>query len=220
MSRKGMSFAMKQQIEDLLSRKVPIRKIAIALKVSRNTIRRVIKECGIVAQQSVVPPRPTRDWLLALPFEDIIAKRQAGRPLNILFSEHEPGVSYSSFCRAINSLCVKPPSVTVRLTHQPGEKTFVDYCDGLLITDRGTGETTKTQFFCGVLPFSSLTFGEFTLDQKLESFITSHDRMWAYFGGVTPYVVVDNLKSGVLRAHIYDPEVNPTYCDFGQCRAK
>jgi transposase len=38
--------------------------------------------------------------------------------------------------------------------------------------------------------------------------------MFAYFGGVTPYLVVDNLKSGVHKAHLYDPDVNPTYCDF------
>ncbi len=38
--------------------------------------------------------------------------------------------------------------------------------------------------------------------------------MWPYFGGVTPYVVIDNLKSGVKRAHRYDPDVNPTYCDY------
>jgi hypothetical protein len=38
--------------------------------------------------------------------------------------------------------------------------------------------------------------------------------MFAYFGGVTPYVVVDNLKSGVNRADLYDPDVNATYCDF------
>jgi hypothetical protein len=38
--------------------------------------------------------------------------------------------------------------------------------------------------------------------------------MFAYFGGVSPYVVVDNLKSGVHKAHLYDPDVNPTYCDF------
>jgi transposase len=38
--------------------------------------------------------------------------------------------------------------------------------------------------------------------------------MFAYFGGITPYVVVDNLKSGVYRADLYDPDVNPTYCDF------
>lgn len=65
-----------------------------------------------------------------------------------------------------------------------------------------------------MLPFSSLTFAGFAPSQKLESFIRSHEKMWAYFGGVTPYLVVDNLKSGVKQAHIYDPEVNPTYCDY------
>jgi uncharacterized protein YjiS (DUF1127 family) len=42
--------------------------------------------------------------------------------------------------------------------------------------------------------------------------------MWAYFGGITPYVVIDNLKAGVQNAHRYDPDLNPTYCDYGnQC---
>ena len=67
----------------------------------------------------------------------------------------------------------------------------------------------------GVLPFSSYTFGEFVSDQKLPTFIGVQERMFAYFGGVTPYLVVDNLKSGVHSAPIcYDPDVNPTYCDF------
>ena len=39
--------------------------------------------------------------------------------------------------------------------------------------------------------------------------------MWAYFGGITPYVIIDNLKSGVQNAHRYDPDRNPTYCDYG-----
>jgi transposase len=38
--------------------------------------------------------------------------------------------------------------------------------------------------------------------------------VFSYFGGVTPYLVVDNLKSGVHKAHLYDPDLNPTYCDF------
>jgi hypothetical protein len=38
--------------------------------------------------------------------------------------------------------------------------------------------------------------------------------MWAFFGGVTPYVVIDNLKSGVTKAHRFDPDINPTYCDY------
>ena len=28
-------------------------------------------------------------------------------------------------------------------------------------------------------------------------------------------LVVDNLKSGIKKAHRYDPDVNPTYCDYG-----
>jgi hypothetical protein len=82
------------------------------------------------------------------------------------------------------------------------------------ITEPLSGKKTLTQFFLGVLPFSSYTFGEFVLDQKLPTFIAVQQRMFAYFGGVTPYVVVDNLKSGVHKANLYDPDVNPTYCDF------
>jgi hypothetical protein len=65
-----------------------------------------------------------------------------------------------------------------------------------------------------VLPFSSYFFGEFVMDQKLSTFIGVQNRMFVYFGGITPYVIVDNLKSGVHKADLYDPDVNPTYCDF------
>jgi transposase len=107
-----------------------------------------------------------------------------------------------------------PDQVTIRLEHKPGEKTQIDFSDGLWITEPATGNKRQTQFFLGVLPFSSYTFGEFVLDQKLPTFIAVQERMFAFFGGVSPYVVVDNLKSGVHKPHLYDPDVNPTYCDF------
>ena len=128
-----------------------------------------------------------------------------------------PGVSYVNFWRAFRDQVphqASPLEVTIRLHHKPGEKTQIDFCDGIPITDPLTGKTTLTQLFCGVLAFSSYAFGEFVPDQKLSTFIGVQERMFAYFGGVTPYVVVDNLKSGVHRAHLYDPDVNPTYCDF------
>ena len=104
--------------------------------------------------------------------------------------------------------------MTIRLDHKAAEKSQIDFCDGLFITDRVTGNKTLTQFFLGVLPFSSYFFGEFVWDQKLPTFIAVQSRMFAYFGGITPYVVVDNLKSGVHKADLYDPDVNPSYCDF------
>jgi hypothetical protein len=52
------------------------------------------------------------------------------------------------------------------------------------------------------------------MSQKTRDFVESHERMWAYFGGVTPYVVLDNLKAGVTKPHRYDPDINPMYCDY------
>ncbi len=34
---------------------------------------------------------------------------------------------------------------------------------------------------------------------------------FAYFGGIAPEVVGDNLKAGVTRACLHDPAVNRTY---------
>ena len=39
-------------------------------------------------------------------------------------------------------------------------------------------------------------------------------RAFAFFGGVSATVVPDNLKSAVLRAHRYDPDLNPAYQDL------
>ena len=34
---------------------------------------------------------------------------------------------------------------------------------------------------------------------------------WRAFGGCTQYVVLDNLKEGVIRPDLYAPELNPVY---------
>lgn len=35
--------------------------------------------------------------------------------------------------------------------------------------------------------------------------------MFEFFGGVSEILVPDNLKSGVTKAHRYDPDLNTTY---------
>ena len=104
--------------------------------------------------------------------------------------------------------------VTIRLEHKPGERIFFDFADGIPITDRKTGEKTKTQLFAGVLPFSSFTVGEFVLNQKQPTFIRAIEDAFYQIGGVTPYVTVDNLRSAVTKSHLYDPDVNQTFIEF------
>src|SRR5690606_22324153 len=52
---------------------------------------------------------------------------------------------------------------------------------------------------------------EATASQQLPDWISSHIRMWNYFGGVSEVVVPDNLKAGVTKPHRYDPDINANY---------
>jgi transposase len=132
-----------------------------------------------------------------------------------LYKELSPSeVSYWTFWKTLKRRAALPAPTKALLVHKPGECVQVDYAQGINIVCPVTGEVSTTQLFVGVLPFSQKVFAEFTTSQKLPSFIESHERMWEFFGGVTQYTTPDNLKSAVTRAHIYDPDLNKTFCDY------
>ena len=81
----------------------------------------------------------------------------------------------------------------------------------LEVIDGLTGEVRAAQIFVATLGASSYTYAEATWTQALPNWIGSHSRAFAYFGGVAAQVVPDNLKSGVVKACLYDPEINRTY---------
>lgn len=207
------SQAMIDQIRRLHAEGRSIKKIAKALAISRNTVRSYLRK------SAEIQPSQAQDATQLVTKADIdwdIALREIalGRPIKRIYEELAPQISYSQFTRQAKSRKPRVPTTAIRLHHEPGEKTQVDYASGIKIIDPRTGKETPTQFFCGVLPHSSFTFGEFSFTQKSADFLSSHTRMWAYFGGVTSYVVIDNLKAGVTKAHRYDPDINPAYCDY------
>jgi transposase len=209
---KGTSQAMIDQIRRLHAEGHKIKKIARVLGKSKNTVKKHLRDVIIETmdgENSQIKAPSSIDWKYA---QEQVA---LGRPVKRVYEDMTPTMSYSHFARELRCRNNKISTViAVRQQHEPGEKAQVDYCDGLLIFDAKTMSSAKSQFFCGVLPASSYVFGEFTASQKSADFIRSHERMWNYFGGVAKYVVLDNLKSGVTKAHRYDPDVNPVYCDF------
>ena len=211
MAKERTSVRMQAQVKLMSEQGYSIRAIARTLKIARKTVRKIL---GIAVAEATEP----EPWIGAVNW-DYVRQEVYGKGVTVKQIQREvaPEIAYVKFWRMFREKLgaqASPDQVTIRLDHKPAEKTQVDFCDGLWITDRQTGKKTPTQFFLGVLPFSSYTFGEFVLDQKLATFIAVQQRMFAYFGGVTPYLVVDNLKSGVQRADLYDPDINPTYCDF------
>jgi hypothetical protein len=59
-------------------------------------------------------------------------------------------------------------------------------------------------------------YEEAVWDQKLESFLGLHERALRDLGGVPKIVRHDNLKAAVVRACLYDPDVNPIYAAFAK----
>ncbi len=103
----------------------------------------------------------------------------------------------------------------MRHDHRAGEKLFVDYAGQTVeLVNRKTGEIHNTQVFIAVMGASNYTYAEATLSQKIEDWIGSHVRAFTYFGGIPEVVVPDNLKSGVTKTCLYEPDINPTYNDL------
>lgn len=158
------------------------------------------------------PSRVTPD------FADIHSQlRLKGVTRQLLWEEycHEHGpqkaYSYTQFC-VLYQRWLSGRRLSMRQTHCPGEKMFVDYCGKTVeIINTATGEITQAQIFVGVLGASNYTFAEATRSQKLEDWIGSHCRAFAFFGGVPQLIVPDNLKSAVTKACRYEPLLNQTY---------
>lgn len=141
--------------------------------------------------------------------------KRKGVTLMLLWYEYQEfypkGYSYSRYCELYQEFTGKlKPSM--RIIHQSGEKLFVDY-SGLTVpwVDKTNGELHKAQIFVAVLGASNYTFIEATADQSLLSWVQSHIHAFEFFGGITVCLVPDNLKSGVTKSHLYDPDVNRTY---------
>lgn len=61
------------------------------------------------------------------------------------------------------------------------------------------------------LRYSRRSFRRVVWKSSQETWAQLHEQAWRYFGGTTHYVVLDNLKEGVLAPDLYEPELNPVY---------
>ena len=68
--------------------------------------------------------------------------------------------------------------------------------------------------FVAVLGASSYTYAEAVWSQSLPEWIGAHVRAFAYIQGSVRLVVPDNLKSGIVKACFFEPEVQRTYADM------
>ena len=128
--------------------------------------------------------------------------------------EHPDGYQSSQFMEYYRRW-KKKLRISMRQVHNAGEKMFVDYAGHTIpIRDRVTGKTFNAQIFVAVLGASNYTYAEASLNQDSESWINSHINAYKFFDGGAKVTVPDNLKAGIKKPCLYEPEINRSYQDM------
>jgi transposase len=119
--------------------------------------------------------------------------------------------AYNSVKRFAGGLCKHEPEQFDRLEFAPGEEAQVDYGEGALTRVVGTDRFRKPRLFVMTLRYSRRSFRRVVWKSSQETWARLHEEAWRYFGGACRYVVLDNLKEGVIKPDLYEPQLNAVY---------
>jgi transposase len=210
-----MTVQRYEEIRRRLAEGRSLREIARALGCSRCTVREVRdgERRSPDAPQSFGDPL----WMAQLDWPAIIHDLGLGHPLKYLWEEKAQHLTtYSNFWKQFYRKFpqYRAACVTAR-EFAPGERVEVDYAgDPIEWIEIQSGEIRKAWIFVAGLGFSQLLFAWAAEDMKSRNWLGAHRRMFAYYGGVPHVTVPDCLKQGVLKCHLYDPDLNPGYADL------
>jgi transposase len=169
-------------------------------------------------REVIYPSMGRPSFVSAIDFEAIhLGLQQKGATLTVLHDEwmaerpEHNTLSYQQFCRRYESYR-RQLAISMRRADLFGQVAYVDY-SGMTMTyfDPGTMKEVECQVFIGVLGGSLYTFCEATHTQRMRDWLSSHARMFSYFGGVPRTVVPDNLKAAVTKADRFFPTINESY---------
>lgn len=131
-----------------------------------------------------------------------------------LYLEEDYRGSYDSVKRYVRKLKNKHPKLYARIETVAGEEAQVDFGRGA--PTLRNGRYLRPWLFCMTLSNSRKSHEQTVWSQDVETFLGCHEDAFNAFGGVPKIVKIDNLKSGVLKAHLYEPELNPNYQSFSE----
>lgn len=141
-------------------------------------------------------------------------RRNATAIYQDLVDSHGYTGAYNSVKRFAAKLRHKEPEQFDRLSFLPGEEMQVDYGEGAPTMVPGTANAPrykKPRLFVATLRHSRRSFRRVVWKSSQQVWAQLHEQAFRYFGGCPQYVVLDNLKEGVLKPDLYEPELNPVY---------
>lgn len=217
-------------IETLIGCGVSQREIERRTGIDRKTIRRYAKpdskSPGVATGSDgdpgqnppPWPPAPTSIRTMPSacePHRNWIEKQvQLGRNAQSIYQDlietYDFDHRYNSVKRFVAKLKVRDPARFDVLEFLVGEEAQVDYGQGALTLYK-PGQHRRPYLFVMTLKYSAKSFRKVVWKTSQEVWARLHEEAWRSFGGCTQYVVLDNLREGVLHPDIYEPELNLIY---------
>jgi len=175
----------------------------------------------VIAEKLKVHKAKRSTTSLVEPFADLVTKWakegvQATTIWATLRRTHGYEGGYSSVQRFVRKIKPAKTNPTMILDFNPGEAAQVDFGSGPLIFDPETGKNQRTWFFLMTLAHSRHAYAEIVTNQTILTWQECHRRAFEFFGGVPGKIIIDNLKAGILKACLYDPEVQRSYETFAE----
>jgi transposase len=165
-----------------------------------------------------LPPAPVTNSSAIQPYAETVRsfflqRLTAQRIYQDLVEQHGFKGSYDSVKRYVRKLRKKLKHFSERLPHLPGREAQVDFGKATCRV-KIDGKYRRPWLFKMTLSCSKHAYEELVERQDMETFLRCHERAFAFFGGVPEIVTLDNIKSGVLLASIFEPILNQTYLAF------
>jgi hypothetical protein len=98
----------------------------------------------------------------------------------------------------------------------PGEEAQIDYGYVGTWSDPVSGRTRRVWAFVMVLACSRHMFVRPVLALNSRAWVAAHVAAFTFFAGVPRRLVIDNLRTGVDRADLYDPKINRAYAELAE----
>ncbi len=234
------------EIVDILRRHAAgdkIRAIVKATSIARNTVRKYIriaegkgfrKESGADLEDIAYAvfreihgnddggDGNTRDCIL-LPHKEVISDWLEHENLTLTKVHMKllrTGVetSYSSLYRFTQEHIGMPSNHgTVRMAEtEPGEVAEVDFGKLGYLLDNSLNRLRALYALVVTLVFSRYQYVHITRKQDLPALIGGIEDAWAFFGGITRRLIIDNMKAAVVKSSRYEPVFNRTFLEYSQ----
>lgn len=201
-----------KDIEQKIKEGLSDRQIAKCIGKRRALIAQIRKGTFSQNEESDFP-----DWMQEINWEEVIKEIGFKHPIKFIWEEFAKDLtSYVNFTKYLYK---KFPEIKIKpYTHRefnPGERVEVDWAgDVISYYDSLEKRDKKAYIFISCLCYSQLIFARAFESTKQIDFLTAHERMFRFYGGVPKVIVPDNAKTAVIKSHRYDPDLNSEYNEF------